>query len=101
MKGESFAEIKITSSEQTIYKTDEEGNQTALPDFTIPSMTRIFRFYKYTSGRCLVTIESVDENGKSEGESGAFYLMTSNVEFVLRSADKLLNGESISIYERN
>ncbi|MBQ1225755.1 MAG: DUF4340 domain-containing protein [Clostridia bacterium] len=101
MKGESFAEIKITSSEQTIYKTDEEGNQTALPDFTIPSMTRIFRFYKYTSGRCLVTIESVDENGKSEGESGSFYLMTSNVEFVLRCADKLLNGESISIYERN
>ncbi len=101
MKGESFAEIKVTSAEQTVYKTDEEGNETAVPDFTIDSMTRVFRFYKYTSGRCLVTIESIDSEGSSEGENGSFYLMTSNVEFVLKSVDKLINGESISKYERN
>ena len=51
--------------------------------------------------RCLVTIESIDKEGKSEGENGEFYILTANVEFVLKSADKLINGESISKYERN
>ncbi len=101
MKGEHFAEIKVVSSEQTVYKTDDEGNETAVVDYVVPSMTRIFRFYKYTSGRCLVTIESIDENGKSEGESGSFYLMTAGVELVLKSTEKLINGEAISKYERN
>ncbi|MBE6607482.1 MAG: DUF4340 domain-containing protein [Ruminococcaceae bacterium] len=101
MKGEHFAEMTVVSAEQTVYKTDDEGNETAVVDYVVPSMTRIFRFYKYTSGRCLVTIESIDENGKSEGETGSFYLMTAGVELMLKSADKLINGETISKYERN
>ena len=101
MKGEHFAEIKVVSAETTVYKTDKDGNETAVVDYVVPSMTRIFRFYKYTSGRCLVTIESIDENGKSEGESGSFYLMTSGVELLLKSTEKLINGEAISKYERN
>lgn len=101
MNGEHFAEIKISSSEYTVYKTDEEGNETAVVDYVVPSMTRIFRFYKYTSGRCLVTIESIEEDGKCEGESGSFYLMTAGVELILKSTDSLINGEAISKYERN
>ncbi len=100
MNGESYAEIKVTSAEQVVYKVDSEGNETAVVDYTVESMTRIYRFYKYTSGRSLVTIESIDADGKSEGENGSFYILTSTVENLLRATDMHLNGEVISKYER-
>lgn len=100
MGGELLASVKITTAESTVYKTDESGNKTEDVDFVRPSVTGIYRFYTVSSGRVLLTIEKIDENGKSKGESGEFYLVRGSVEKLLSSAVDVMNGVTVDINTR-
>lgn len=100
LEGEAIAKVQVVTRERTVYKTDEEGNETSQIDYIVPSVTRIFRFYRITNGRCLVTTESVDEDGVSTGEAGSFYIMTARVEQLLSSAISVIEGIEIDGTDR-
>lgn len=84
-------EFTISSRAQIIYKTDAAGNETTEVDYTLPSVTRIYRFYPYTSGKMLLTIESINEKGKSSGETGSYYVMAAKVDQILSLAISVAN----------
>ncbi len=92
---EPFAVIKITTRAHDISIDDPDSEEGETNTVTVEGMTRTYRFYKYTSGRCLMTTQ--DEKGE---EVGNYYLMTAKVEQLLRSADKVVNDELISIMDR-
>jgi len=56
---------------------------------------RIYRVYKYTTGRCLVTIESIDEKGVSSGENGSYYMLTVRADKLIEDTQKLIAGIEI------
>ena len=66
----------------------------------LESITRILRFYQYTNGRALVTVETVDASGKSSGENGSFYVRVSRLDKLLGDAQKLCNGEEFSYRDK-
>lgn len=94
-KNEPMATIRIDTAETTVKKTDEAGKETDVVDFVRPSVARVYRFYEISNGRVLLTIENIDETGKSEGESGDFYLVRGSVEKLLSSAIDLVEGNPI------
>ena len=92
MKQDPIATVRVVTAESIVYKKDSSGNDTDEIDFTRPSVTKVFRFYKLTNGRVLLTIEDIDENGKSSGETGSFYLVTGSVHKMLGAALDVYNG---------
>ena len=100
LEGDPMATIQFVTRERTVYKTDDEGKETSEIDYTVASVTRIYRFYRLTNGRCVVTTESVDENGKSTGELGSFYMMSARVDHILSSVLNVLEGKSVNGTDR-
>ncbi len=100
MKNDPTATVKIKTIEKNIYKTDEDGNDTDEIDYVRGSVTKIYRFYKLTNGRSLLTIEDIDVNGKSSGESGSFYVVNGSVEKILSAAIDVINGISVDYNSR-
>ena len=66
----------------------------------LESVTRVLRFYQYTNGRALVTVEMIDASGKSSGQSGSFYVRVSRLDKLLSDAQKLCNGEEFSYRDK-
>lgn len=95
MQQDPMATVTVVTRETYTYKTDDDGNKTDEITGIRPSVTRIFRFYKVSGGRCLITIEDIDETGKSLGENGSFYGMTSTVQKLLASTLDLMNDVAI------
>ena len=100
LEGDPMATIQFVTRERTVYKTDDEGKETSEIDYTVASVTRIYRFYRLTNGRCVVTTESVDENGKSTGELGSFYMMSARVDHILSSVLNVLEGKTVNGTDR-
>ena len=79
------------------------------------SVTRTFRFYRLSNGRCLCTIQDQyfktdddgnivyqeDENGNktpvvlTTSETGTFYVVTSRIEQVVEYAQLIFNGVEV------
>lgn len=100
LKNEPIATFTVVTREQKVYKVDAEGKETGELDYTRPSVTREFNFYKLTNGRSLVTSVSIDENGKATEEVGDFYLMSARVEQLLSATLTLLEGGEINGTDR-
>lgn len=66
----------------------------------LASITRVLRFYQYTNGRALVTVETIDASGQSSGENGSFYVRVSRLDKLLSDAQKLCNGEEFSFRDK-
>lgn len=91
MKNEPYFEIRIQTPKY--HKSDKypEG---------LESITRILRFYQYTNGRALVTVETIAADGTSSGENGSFYVRVSRLDKLLSDAQKLCNGEEFSYRDK-
>ena len=95
LKNDPVGSLTITTRKKTVYKQDANGQDTSEVDYVLDSVTKIFRFYKLTDGRLLCTIEQIDAEGKSSGESGRFYVLTSRFEQLLAGALDLRDGNPI------
>ena len=91
MQNEPYFEIRIETSKYNKSDKYPEG---------LPSITRVLRFYQYTNGRALVTVETIDEKGVSSGENGSFYVRVSRLDKLLSDAQKLCNGEEFSFRDK-
>lgn len=91
MKNEPYFEIRIETPKFNKSDKYPEG---------LESITRIIRFYQYTNGRALVTVETIDQNGESSGENGSFYVRVSRLDKLLSDAQKLCNGEPFSFRDK-
>lgn len=91
MAKEPYFEIRIETPKYNKSDKYPEG---------LESITRILRFYQYTNGRALVTVETVDASGKSSGENGSFYVRVSRLDKLLGDAQKLCNGEEFSYRDK-
>ena len=100
MKNELMCTLSVTTRKKVIYKTDENGATTSEVDYVLESVTKTFRFYKLTDGRVLCTVEQIDAEGKSSGENGSFYVLTSRVEQLLAAAANLNDGETVDYLQR-
>ncbi|MBQ8743365.1 MAG: DUF4340 domain-containing protein [Clostridia bacterium] len=100
MKGEAFAELSITTRDRTASYVEPDDQEAEAEEIKVEGITRIYRFYQYSSGRCLMTIESIMKDGSSEGEKGNFYLTVATVEKMLKSAEKMANAEAVDLHER-
>jgi len=120
LESDPFASVKIVTRDQPVYKKDENGNDTTVIDYYLYSVTRTFRFYRLSNGRCLCTIQDTyfktdedgnivyetDENGKkvpvelSTSENGTFYVVTSRIEQVVEYAQLIFNGVEVDANER-
>lgn len=100
LKNSPMAEIEVVTRERTVYKTDENGKDTTEVDYIVAGVTKIIRFYRLTNGKCVVTSESIDEDGVSSGEVGSFYMMSARVEQLLASAISVLEGKTVNGNDR-
>lgn len=100
MKNGPVLTFEITTNEKIVYKLDEDGNSTSKLDYVLAPVKRVFRFYQYTNGRLLCTIESIDSEGVSSGESGDFYVRSFKVEKILSDTLKVRDGLEVDRRER-
>lgn len=100
LENEPYLEIEVKTRDVTVYATDDFGMPTTKVEGVIKSARRILRFYRYSNGRAMLTVETIDANGKSSGESGRFYVLTSRLDKLIGDADKLVRGESFSFYDK-
>ena len=100
MKGDPIATLTVTTRRTVMYKLDENGKTTAEVDYVLESVTKNFRFYELTNGRVFCTIEQVDAEGKSSGESGSFYVLASRLEQLLAGVIELKNGGDVNEHQR-
>lgn len=101
MQDEPMAKLTVKTRRKTVYKTDEAGNATTKVDYVLESVSKVFRFYRLTNGKVLCTIEKIDAEGNSLGESGSFYLLTSRVEELLSATLDLTEGITINPAQRH
>jgi len=115
LENDPYATIKIVTRDTPVYKTDAQGNETTVVDYYMYSVTRTFRFYRLSNGRCLCTIQDQyfktdedgnivyreDENGTktpvvlTTAETGTFYVVTSRIEQVVEYAQLIFNGVEV------
>lgn len=95
-----YASFTIKTNEKTVFKLDSAGNETNKYDYTVPSVTRIYRFYRYSNGHLLCTVESIDANGESSGEIGSFYALTSRLDKLLSDTLKVKDDIEVDKRER-
>ncbi len=100
MKNEPVGMLSVTTRRKPIYKLNEAGQETSEVDYILESVTKIFRFYKLTDGRLLCSIEQIDAEGKSSGESGNFYVLTSRLDQFLAAALDLRAGLPVDDLQR-
>lgn len=100
MQGDPYAEVRIKTRDITVYATDELGNPTTKVEGVVKSVTRIFRFYRYSNERALMTVETIDANGKSSGETGDFYVLTSRLDKIMKNAEMLVQGIPFNSYDK-
>lgn len=100
MKNEPVGVLSLTTRKKSVYKTDENGKDTSELDYVLESVTKTFRFYQLTDGRLLCTIEQIDAEGKSTGETGSFYVLTSRVDQLLAAALDLREGKTVDSLQR-
>lgn len=100
MKSEPVNMLTVTTRKKTVYKQDANGVDTSEVDYVLESVTKIFRFYKLTDGRLLCTIEQIDAEGKSSGENGKFYVLTSRMEQLLSASLDLREGKPVDHLQR-
>lgn len=91
MQNEPYLEIRI--------ETPKFNKSDKYPEGLL-SITRILRFYPYTNGRALATVETIGADGKSSGENGSFYVRISRLDKLLGDAQKLCNGEEFSFRDK-
>lgn len=96
---DAYAEIRITTRDHKKTITDPESEKGEQIEISVSGMTKIYRFYKLTSGRTLMTTTNVIDGVEGE-EVGEYYMNTSRVEMLLISANKVANDEQISKYDR-
>lgn len=101
MQNEPIAKMTIQTRKSTVYETDAAGNATSKVDYVLESVQKIFRYYELSNGRVLCTIEKIDAEGNSLGETGNFYLVTSRVEEMLSAAVDLQEGITIDSTQRH
>lgn len=99
-KGDPYATISITTRRIVVFKKDENGKDTGKLDYVLEPVTRVYRFYQYTNGRALCTIESIDENGNSLGESGKFYVRVYKLDKILSDTLKVRDNIDVDKRER-
>lgn len=115
LENEPFASVKVETRDQPVYKKDDQGNDTTVVDYYMYSVTRTFRFYRISNGRCLCTIQDKyfktddegnivyqeDENGTktpvelTTSETGTFYVVTSRIEQMAEYAQLIFNGVEV------
>lgn len=100
MEGEPYAEVRIKTRDVTVYVTDEMGAPTTKVEGVLKSVTRIYRFYRYSNDRTMMTVETIDSDGKSSGESGDFYVLTSRLDKLVKNADMLVQGIPFNPYDK-
>lgn len=100
MKNEPMCTLSVTTRKKIMYKTNEAGQPTSEVDYVLDSVTKTYRFYKHTDGRVFCTIEQIDAEGKSSGESGSFYVLTSRIEQLLAGAANLQDGKPVDDFQR-
>lgn len=100
MKGDPIATLSVTTRRTVVYKTDANGSETSEVDYVLESVTKNFRFYELTNGRVFCTIEQIDEEGKSSGESGSFYVLSSRLEQLMAAVLNLREGLDVDENQR-
>lgn len=100
MQNAPVATLSVTTRRTVIYKTDENGNTTSQVDYVLESVTKHFRFYQHTDGRLFCTIEQIDAEGKSSGEEGSFYVLSSRLDQLLAATQMLRNGLPVNEHQR-
>ena len=100
MENAPYAEIHLKTRDVTVYAKDELGAPTTKVEGVVKSVTRVLRFYRYSNERTLMTIETIDANGKSNGEVGEFYVLTSRLDQLIRNADNLVKGIPFTWYDK-
>lgn len=115
LKNDPYATVKVETRDQPVYKKDDKGNDTTVVDYYMYSVSRTFRFYRLSNGRCLCTIQDQyfktdddgnivyqeDENGNktpvvlTTSETGTFYVVTSRIEQVVEYAQLIFNGVEV------
>lgn len=98
--GEPYLEITVSTPRITVYVKDEAGNNTSKVETVLPSVKRILRFYRYSNGRALMTVEMIDEKGESSGESGSFYVLVSRLDKLIRDTKNVCDGVPFSYYDK-
>ncbi len=101
MNDAPYLTISVTTPKVDIYMQDSDGNNTGKLEASYDPMKRIVRFYKYSENRAFITIETIDQDGKSSGESGSFYVSLPRLDKIISDADKICRGEDISMFERD
>lgn len=91
MAGKPYFELQI--------QTPNFGKSERFPN-GLKSVTRILRFYQYTNGRALLTVEMIDSEGKSSGESGEFYVRVSRLDKLISDTKKLCDGIPFDFYDK-
>ncbi len=89
---EPYLEISVTTPKVGI-------NAEKFVTAELPSVTRILRFYRYSNGRALMTVEMI-RDGVSSGESGSFYVRVSRLDKLITDTKKLCDGLPISNYDK-
>ncbi|MBQ7325409.1 MAG: DUF4340 domain-containing protein [Clostridia bacterium] len=100
MKGDPIATLSVTTRRSVVYKNDDKGNPTGEIEYELESVSKVFRFYSLTNGRLFCTIEQIDHEGKSSGESGSFYVLSSRLEQLLAATIALEKGEDVNEHQR-
>lgn len=100
MKKEPMAKLTITTKESTVYKKNADGTTTTKVDYVIESVSKVYRYYELTNGRVLCSIEEIDADGKSLGETAGFYMLTVRVEELISAAIDLQEGIAIDPNQR-
>ncbi len=120
-KNAPVAEVQFVTRDNPVYVKNALGQDTSVIDYYLYSVTRTFRFYRLTEGRCLCTIEDIsyelDKDGNlvyetdAEGnrvvkkvlareESGTFFVTSSRVQQIVEVANRLYHGETIDGNQR-
>ncbi|MBQ8287516.1 MAG: DUF4340 domain-containing protein [Clostridia bacterium] len=100
MKNAPVATIEVSSRRSVVYKTDSNGNSTNEEDYVLESVSKKFRFYQLSDGRLFCTIEEINADGTSSGETGSFYVLSSRLEQLFVATQDLRDGLSINEKDR-
>lgn len=100
MEGEPYFSFTVETPSVTVYEQDASGKNTNKILRVIPSVTRITRFYRYSNDRALMTVEMIDSEGKSSGESGEFYVSVIRLNKLLQDTKNVSENLPVDYYGR-
>lgn len=100
MQNAPVATFEVSTRQSVKYKTDASGTTTNEVDYTLESVTKKYRFYTLTDGRLFCTIEDIDAEGKSAGEVGSFYVLSSRLDQLFAATQDLRDGLDVDEHQR-